>query len=142
MLAKEAQKLIGTRVRAWTAMNGVYVGELIEVFGRPWRGKVRVLATLEPASLVEPRLRRHQRRGFRPGDEIEVGGANISPTEAEGGSYLEALERDAEQLRAWLSGPRVEWWMESNLRHREAQIAAEKSGCGVSEPCSNPEVTR
>jgi hypothetical protein len=60
----EAQQLIGHRVKAWTAANGVYVGELIRILTppeRPWRGVVRITGVVECAHSGD-----RSRRGFRP----------------------------------------------------------------------------
>jgi hypothetical protein len=43
MLKKEAEKFVGKNVSCWTGLNGCYVGELVEVYGSPWRGKVKIL---------------------------------------------------------------------------------------------------
>jgi hypothetical protein len=91
MRIKEAQQLIGSSVSAWTAMNGTYVGVLESVQGSPWRGGVRITGILTPAS----HLQQGQvcRRGFRVGEQLEVGGSNIKPCTATGSaSYLEALQ--------------------------------------------------
>jgi hypothetical protein len=99
MRLKEAQALIGTRVSAWTAMNGTYVGILQSVEGSPWRGRVRITGILTPAS----HLQHGQvcRRGFRVGEELDVGGSNIKPTTAEGSlSYLEVLQRAIAENRS------------------------------------------
>ena len=85
----EALTLVGTRVMAWTAANGVYVGELIEV------------TTHRPAQAFEFN-RSRPRRGFRPGETIEVGGVNIEPSEEAGLSYCEALRRDLASVEAHL----------------------------------------
>ena len=79
----EAQARIGQRVSAWTASSGVYVGTLAEVIsekGRPWRGRVRITGVLEVACHWQIGCSGPIRKGFRPGDEIEVGGVNIKPT--------------------------------------------------------------
>ena len=92
MKRTDAAKLIGTQVSAWTAANGEYVGELIEVFGGRWRGKVRITGVIKCATHCENGA--PCRRGFRPGETIEVGGANIKPTTTTGTTYREALERE------------------------------------------------
>ena len=44
----EAEKLVGKTVHCWSALNGCYVGELLEVVpSRPWRGRVKILAVTE-----------------------------------------------------------------------------------------------
>ena len=97
MRRKEAEKLLGTNVQAWTSANGVYVGVLREVYGSPWRGKVEITGVLTPAVPMEFG-RMHQRRGLRPGFVVDVGGCNIKPTADVGASYLESLQV---QLRAY-----------------------------------------
>jgi hypothetical protein len=99
MRIQEAQQLIGSSVSAWTAMNGMYVGVLESVQGRPWRGSVRITGILTPAS----HLQHGQvcRRGFRVGEQLEVGGSNIKPTTAEGSaSYLEVLQKAIAENRS------------------------------------------
>jgi hypothetical protein len=127
--AEAKATLFGRPVVAWTAMNGVYVGVLEEIFGSPWRGTVRVTGTITPAVAFE-QGRWRQRHGFRPGDTLEVGGKNISgPAEAAGSSYLDALEYDLERLREMLaqSGPKDIWHLERSIAIRQEQIAEESA---------------
>ena len=101
----EAQALVGQRVSAWTASSGVYVGTLAEVIsekGRPWRGRVRITGVLEVACHWQIGCSGPIRKGFRPGDEIEVGGVNIKLTTAEGTTYTAALETSIAKLRDWI----------------------------------------
>lgn len=101
----EAQALIDQRVSAWTASSGVYVGTLAEVIsekGRPWRGRVRITGVLEVACHWQIGCSGPIRKGFRPGDEIEVGGVNIKPTSVEGTTYAAALEASIAKLRGWI----------------------------------------
>lgn len=96
MNREEADSIVGQSVTAWTAANGIYVGLLESVQaikGRPWRGTVRVTGVLEIAQHFE---RGHVvRRGFRPGETLEVGGSNIklAAPQQVGSDYLAALER-------------------------------------------------
>ncbi len=92
---KQAQALVGTRVSAWTAANGVYVGTLREVTDhRPWRGVVLIDGIVSPANCWE--RGRGFRRGKRVGETIEVGGVNIEATEAiHGTDYVASLEAEA-----------------------------------------------
>jgi len=100
MNIKEARKLIGTRVHAWTSVNGEYVGELVEVKPGPkWRGVVRIDGIMAPPVTFEFG-RSHPRRGKRVGELIEVGHSSITPTDAYGETdYLAILERQAESFR-------------------------------------------
>lgn len=96
MQRKEAETLIGQRVKAWTAANGVYVGVLVAVGGARWRGTVLIDGVLDCAQHYE----RGQvcRRGFRPGETIEVGGVSIAPTQVPpGGTYLAALDAEIQK---------------------------------------------
>ncbi len=101
MNRRDAEKLIGSQVKAWTAMNGEYVGVLEEVFGSPWRARVRVSGVVKPACHFE---NGHVcRRGFRPGDTLEVGGVSIKPWEGAGTSYADALVAAIAQAQGWLA---------------------------------------
>lgn len=82
----------------WTGLNGCYVGtleEVIQVPRKPWRAKLRITGVLGVAQHA------HQghacRRGFRPGETMEVGGINIKPLtadeQARSTDYLTALQR-------------------------------------------------
>ena len=105
MNKSQAQKFIGTTVDAWTACNGQYVGVLEEVLtpqGRPWRGKVRITGVLKPADMFDKNV--VDRRGFREGEIIEVGGTSISPTDKVGTTYLDALRFTLAQDQARLTG--------------------------------------
>jgi|JI8StandDraft_1071087.scaffolds.fasta_scaffold290408_2 hypothetical protein len=97
----EASEAIGKRVRAWTAANGVYVGTLREVrarHGAPWRGVVLVDGILEVAVHFE--RGGFGRRGYRPGETLEVGGQSIKlTTEAGFKTYEEALLGHIEFIR-------------------------------------------
>ena len=127
----DAKKLLGTQVRAWTSMNGQYVGELIEVFGSPWRGKVRISGVLQPAAVEYARGNR-QRRGMRPGDEIEVGGTNVSPIDVPGTSYLDALIANLNWVAKMLpkAGPKDEGWITWTVEQRQRQIDEERRRLG------------
>jgi hypothetical protein len=129
MLRKEAQSLIGTRVQAWTSANGVYVGILEQVSGSPWRGTVRVTGILEPASHFEVG-RGPCRRGFRPGETLEVGGNNIAPTNTEGcASYVEVLEKEIARMRGMLpasSNSKHGWAVEASAKALKIVVTAER----------------
>ena len=97
----EAARVIGQRVSAWTAANGVYVGTLREVkaeLGSPWRGVVLIDGVLEVAVHFERGA--YVRRGYRPGETIEVGGQSVALTAATGAkTYEEALLAHIEFIR-------------------------------------------
>jgi hypothetical protein len=103
MTRAEAELLIGHRVVAWTAMNGEYTGTLVQVLpNRPWRGVVLIDGVLTPPAFE---FGRSYRRGFRPGDRLEVGGANIKPTTAQGGAFVEALRAMIVTMERWAENP-------------------------------------
>lgn len=113
-------------------MNGSYTGVLVEVKtspGRPWRGVVKVDGVLEAAAYETMRGVR-QRSGFRPGDEIEVGGINIQLSGLDGTSYLEALTDDLAKLERWASEGRAKdhHWIIRAIDCRKRQIKGERLG--------------
>lgn len=131
MKRKEAEALVGSRVSAWTSANGCYVGTLIEVYGSPWRGKVRITGTTKVAVPFEAG-RATQRRGFREGDVIEVGGSNVKPTDEEGVTYLQALRGELAVYEGYLarlaSGKMREsdrWWVQRGFEEISKQIERE-----------------
>jgi len=130
---KEAQLLVGKSVSAWTAMNGVYVGRLVSISGSPWRGTVAITGVVQPVAIELSRGDR-QRKGFRPGDTIEVGGSSIQPVENDfvgHRTYLDALVAAEESLRSNLEHPaaasdRNRGTLERVLEYRRKQIAQER----------------
>ena len=124
MRVADAKQIVGQRVEAHTSMNGIYVGTLIRVTDdRPWRGVVLIDGVLEPAESAD-RVD-CWRRGYRIGEEIEVGGVNIIPTKARGVTYIEAVERDLAKLKA---DPDELWgrnlWVKKRIvRNREQEFA-------------------
>jgi hypothetical protein len=111
MKREEALQLVGQQVSAWTAANGEYVGTLLEVLPtRPWRAKVLITGVLSSATHYE--RGGVCRRGFRPGEELEVGGSSIKPNpKSAGGTYLEAVQAaQADSQR----------WFEKDPQHRDA----------------------
>lgn len=104
MRRAEGLALVGKRVSVWTGASGMYVGELFEVTtDRPWRAKVRIDGVLEPAVCYE--RDRPWRRGFRVGEEIEVGGGSVEPTDAVGSvDYVALLEAQADRFEAEFRG--------------------------------------
>lgn len=97
----EALKLIGHLVTAWTAANGQYVGELVEVLNmRPWRAKVRVTGVLSSATHYERGA--VCRRGFREGELLEVGNSSVKPADGVTGTdYLTALRKAQADSQMW-----------------------------------------
>ena len=140
MKRAEAIKLIGSTVRAWTAMNGIYVGTLEEVYGSPWRGVVLITGVIEPACAWSvDRVR--PRKGFRPGDRIKVGGVNISATAEPGATYAEALRRQQEKFAGYLSDTTMrekdKWWLPPTMKALEILIDQEAAREG--QPPSAPQ---
>ena len=143
MNRKEAESLVGKQVSAWTAMNGVYIGRLMSISGSPWRGKVAITGVVQPVAIELSRGDR-QRRGFRPGETIDVGGSSIQKVESSypgHATYLEALVAAEVSLREGLSrassDDRNRGTLERVLGYRRKQIAAEGSprhGDSVSTP--------
>ncbi len=93
-------------VVAWTAANGIYVGKLVKIDGRPWRGTVKITGIRQPATIVDY-TRQYPRRGFRVGEELEVGGASVSLM-AEGDwqghtVYADALDTHISSFRCRLA---------------------------------------
>lgn len=145
MNRNEANNLIGQQVEAWTAANGIYVGEFVEMLtprGRPWRAKVRITGVLSVADCEYARAGR-QRMGFRIGDTIEVGNSSIRPTTETGVTYLEALQNrlahveadiarfTAAEANAPAEGPNAAWYIAKTrevLRFSE-WLAKELRGC-------------
>lgn len=123
----EAKELVGQRVQAWTAANGVYTGILVEVTtDRPWRGRVLVDGVIEPAQAWDAKRPRPPRRGFRPGETLEVGGQSVKSHLDKGGSYRDALERDLAKLRELKERDkgRDAWWLDRAIAVRVEQLAA------------------
>lgn len=73
MRREEAEKLVGSKVSVWTGLNGEYYGTLLRVFGKPWRGEVRVEAVLDPASGSGARM------PYADGQVFDAGGSSIKP---------------------------------------------------------------
>ena len=102
MKREEALTLVGRTVSLWTAANGQYVGTLLEVLPtRPWRAKALITGVLAPATHYERGAA--CRRGFRPGETLEVGGSSVALTDVAGGDYLSALHRSREDHKRWLA---------------------------------------
>ncbi len=103
MLKKDAEQLVGKKVKVWTAANGEYVGILKEILPtKPWRGKVEITGVLKCACVYEIARITRPRHGFRCGDFIEAGNSSISATDEIGFSYLEALENEKKKFQTVL----------------------------------------
>jgi hypothetical protein len=121
-------QLVGQCVQAWTSANGVYTGTLVEVTSdRPWRGRVLVDGVIEPAQAWDAKREAAPRRGFRPGETIEVGGQSVKAHLEQGGSYRDALARDLEKLQALKErgDGRDAWWLDRAIAVRIEQLAVE-----------------
>jgi hypothetical protein len=131
MKRQDAEKKIGTRVSAWTSANGIYVGTLVAVISSAkWRGVVKIDGVITPAHHFE--FGQVVRRGFRPGEEIEVGGVNITfdvPETTTGTTYLEALQADqvrlAELSAASVGSPHL-WALEGSVKANQRILEAEQ----------------
>jgi len=121
----ESKRLEIEQRREYEAMRPVLEGRIVPVTGRDFGSKhclqVRILSSWPLSSIyvqmpADPRLgymrrdlearRFGDRMLFRPGDWIEVGGVNISPTEAEKVGPSSAVKvrakcRDEERVRCW-----------------------------------------
>lgn len=90
MESNDVQQLIGRRVRVGLGPEGAYVGELLELAGTPWCGRVRVTGVIVPARHYENGV--VCRRGYRPGEFIDAGRGTVSSaTEMGYSSYLDAV---------------------------------------------------
>lgn len=135
MKRQGAEKLIGSRVKVWTAMNGEYVGTLEEVFGSPWRGKVRITGVIKPAVVYDlTRRLTNQRRGFRPGDVVEAGNSSITPTDLEGATYLEALRQELATFERWSArehvNPKDRGWLPFAVNNLRKAVVEEEARQG------------
>lgn len=131
MRRKEAERLIGTRVSAWTAANGEYVGILREVKGSPWRAVVEITGILRPACTFEVG-RSVQRRGFRPGEMIEVGGVCCKPVsdDVRGTSYIYALQQELNRFEQWAARPNPnpkDYWLPRAIEDVRRAIQTERA---------------
>lgn len=125
----QALTLVGKPVEAWTAANGCYLGELLEVLPtRPWRAKVRISSVLSAAQHYE--RGGVVRRGFREGEVIEVGNSSVKPAgEACGTDYLSALRADLAKHQAWLDRDpegRYAWLHKDSIDALTQVMAAEE----------------
>jgi hypothetical protein len=103
MAMRDVQELVGRRVKVDLGADGVYVGELLELTGSMWQGRVRVTGVLAPAQHLVPGGA--LRRGYRPGEFIDAGEARLAPTAEPGHeTYLAALQAAASRQLGSHSG--------------------------------------
>jgi hypothetical protein len=81
MLRKEAENLIDKNVYCWTALWGSYAGEVVEIYGSPWRARVKILEVVSyPVQGIGAYVREFfARKPFEYGTIKDFGGANIKP---------------------------------------------------------------
>ena len=108
-IAEARSTMVGKSVHVFTSLNGEYIGVLEEVFGSPWRGKVRVTSVTHPVGFTYDRPDR-PRVGYEIGEFIEAGGSSIrlQPAPQRSLTYLDALRRDLEQTRRLLASEGAE----------------------------------
>lgn len=130
MTRAEAEALVGKTVAVWTAVNGQYAGTLVRLLtpaGSPWRAVVRVTSVHEPAVPWE-QGRAVQRRGFRPGEEIEVGGTSVKASDEPGTSYLEALRAALARYEGMSARPGpMQGWLAATLAECRKAIQREEA---------------
>lgn len=99
----DIQELMGRRVRVDLGADGIYVGEMLELGGSAWRGRVRITGVLSPAQhLVSGAV---ARRGHRPGEFVAALDTQLAPTVEIGhATYLTALEAEANRWAGSHSG--------------------------------------
>lgn len=124
---RNVQELVGRRVKADLGADGVYVGELLELPGTAWQGRVRITGVIAPARC---QVSGRERRGHRPGEFVEVGQARLAPTSETGHeTYLAALQAAAGRQLGSHSGSQTSqhgWVFESLARALRAAYLAEE----------------
>lgn len=124
---RDVQELVGRRVKADLGADGVYVGELLELTGTAWQGRMRITGVISPAQHQAPA---GARRGHRPGEFVEVGHARLEPTTETGhDSYLAALTADAGRKLGSHSGRQTSphgWVYDALARALRAAYLAEE----------------
>jgi hypothetical protein len=67
------------------------------------------------------------RRGFRPGEVIEVGGVSIKPTSETGSSYRDALEAELKTIQEYLAHPTQKYspWLKPTEEALQRAISQE-----------------
>lgn len=93
MAVRDIQELMGRRVRIDLGADGIYVGEMLELGGSAWRGRVRITGVVSPARhLVCGTV---ARRGHRPDEFVEASDTQLAPAGEPGhATYLAALEAE------------------------------------------------
>jgi len=124
----ETHQLIGRHVSVDMGAEGVYVGELLELTGSPWCGRVRITGVVTPA--------RHfdqsgiGRRGHRPGEFLAAAEKAVAPTKERGhATYLEALQAQLGRNIGSHSGFMVSthpWVLEAFARALRVAMLAEE----------------
>lgn len=91
MASSELATIIDRRVKVNLGVKGVYIGELLEVPGSQWHGRVRVTGVVVPAVAATGGMA--LLRGLRPGEFVVVRADQVSDTTDAGHStYLSALQ--------------------------------------------------
>lgn len=127
MRRDEALTLREKPVTAWTATNGEYIGileRLIIEYRKPWRGKVRIKAVLDPPIDIFGGPHAHPRFAFVYDALIEVGGTNIKPYDGDIPDYAASLRAGLNRnIHAIESGQRDWPWRQQVLDglHRELE---------------------
>jgi hypothetical protein len=124
----EAKKLLGRTVKAWTAVNGVYVGRLVGIDTRrgKWRGFVLITGIISPACHFDG-TRRH---GFRVGELIDVGGISINPAPGMLGKadYMDAVKLERDAMSNYDPSKPKMGWVTGALSRFDAEIERLKKG--------------
>ena len=127
MAMRDVQELVGRRVKADLGADGVYVGELLELTGTTWQGRMRITGVIAPAQHQAPG---GVRRGHRPGEFVEVGQTRLVPTGETGHeTYLAALAADAGRKLGSHSGRQASphgWVFDALARSLRAAHLAEE----------------
>lgn len=133
MKIAQARKLIGERVVATTLSRGEYVGILVDVYGSPWRARVRVTGMLRPPPTKK---RGKPERSLAHGELLEIGGVCCKPAPPGviGGNAVEVLrgrsielQRDLAMLYGAPEAKRIVMELEAVERQMADEEARKKS---------------